>query len=509
MKKLIVIIAILAAALQTSAAQNKLQGRIAWAVRHSLALDGAAVGIAVKDIQSGAMMAEYNASTRLAPASNMKLITTGSALHRLGPGFTYSTSLGYTGTITDGILSGDLYIVGGGDPTTAGSDSISTPMAELFDRWKQLLEGAGIKRIDGRIIGDGRAWDGYLESSNWTWDDIGTYYGTGADALCFYQNAIDLQVAPGESEGEPVQALQTFPETPWMTFTNRGVTGREGTGNSLYLFTTDLAPFAQLRGSFALGRNPKTEHFANKFGALTCAYYFANHLRASGITVTGKAAHIERGGIIRTDDFVPAGDAGDPEIIGSSSSPDIGRIARETNLRSDNFYAEALYRTLGKALTGSAVYDSCRVAEKAVLASLGLSSDAIIIDDGSGLSRKNAVSARFLADFLAAMTSSPAFPAFLGSLPAPGEGTISPLLNGKACAARYRLKSGSMDGILCYSGYIIDSGGTPIATVSILVNGTTAPTSRVRKALESVLSIVAEEIPGGSGNDKGRTGNDK
>ena len=88
------------------------------------------------------------------------------------------------------------------------------------------------------------------------------------------------------------------------------------------------------------------------------------------------------------------------------------------------------------------------------------------------------------------MTASPAFPAFLESLPMPGEGTLEVLFRDKPQMKGYRLKSGSMEGVLCYSGYILDDGGTPLASVSVLVNGTTAKTAQVRKAIEAILGEI-------------------
>ena len=471
-------------------AQNRLQQRINSIIKQSPALSGAAVGVSVKDMQ-GKPLAEYNASTRLTPASNMKLLTTGAALHTLGADYRFKTAIGYTGTIEDGTLKGDLYIVGGGDPTVGWESSPEVPPAH-FQNWLLLLNKADIRSIEGRIIGDSRAWEGYLEFGDWTYEDIGTYYGTGAGALCFYENSIDLEVAAGAEINSPVQAVQSYPETPWMHGSNLGITGPEGTGNSLYLYTTDLAPYAELRGTFALDRAPKTEHFANKFGALTCAWYFRKYLKAMGIPVSGEAADIDRGGYVRTEQFLLQEKAGEPEIIGAGQSDKLAEIARVTNFDSDNFFAEALFRTMGENASGYAVYDSARVAEKSALKRLGLNPENVTIMDGSGLSRRNAVSARFFADFLAAMASSPDF---IGTLPTPGEGTLVTLLKNKPYASRYRLKSGSMEGVLCYSGYLLDGSGTPVATVSILVNGATASTAKLRKALEAVLGAVADEIP--------------
>lgn len=485
MKRVFLTILLAAAALGANA-QGVVQQKVENIIKGSSVLKGAGVAVSVVD-GKGRALVRYNDAQRMVPASNMKLITTGTALHSLGADYTFKTAIGYTGTIQDGTLKGDVYIMGGGDPTIGAPEKDYGRLP--FSQWQGILLKAGIKNIDGRIIGDSRLWEGYLEFGDWTYEDVGTYYGTGSAALCFYKNAIDLQVAAA-GPGEPVKAVQAYPETPWMHNLNTAFTGPEGTGNSLYLYTTDLAPYAELRGTFAVDRAPKTEHFANKFGALTCAFYFCRHLQSQGVTVTGGAADIDRSGRIRTMDFVPREEAGEPEVIGHTTSAPLKDIVRKTNLDSDNFYAEAMYRTMAEETSGIAVYDSARVAESAVLRRLGLDPGLVSIVDGSGLSRRNGLSAGFLTKYLYAMTSSPAFPAFLESLPMPGEGTLDVLFRDKPQMRSYRLKSGSMEGVLCYSGYILDDGGTPLASVSVLVNGATAKTAQVRKAIEAILGEI-------------------
>ena len=452
-------------------------------------LKGAVVGIMVQDM-SGHVVAQREAGRRMVPASNLKLITTGTALHALGPDFRFETSLGYTGEIdADGTLHGDVYIVGGGDPTIGVADTVAVKPDALFWRWKSLLKDAGISRIDGRIIGDGRAYEGHLENQSWSYDDTGTYYGAGCNALSFYENAIDYVVSAGV-EGEPVKVTQRYPETPWMHFGNLTSTGPKGTGNSLYLYTTDLAPYAEMRGTFAVDRKQKVEHFANKYGALTCAYYFWQNLRGTGWAVSGGYADIDRNGYVRGRDFVPADKAGTPKLVGKSESPVLSRIVRQTNVLSDNFYAEAIFRQMGEKATGIAVYDSCRVAVADVLEDLvpgGL--EGLRLEDGSGLSRLNTVSPTFLASFLRSMTRSRGFNAFLASLPKPGEGTVATLLPKLPAEkkARVRVKSGSMDGVLCYSGYILDESGNPKFVFSLMVNGATAKTAVLRDTLGTLI----------------------
>lgn len=450
-------------------------------------LKGTVVGISVQDMQ-GNKVASLNEGLRMTPASNTKLVTTGCALHALGPDFRFRTGLGYTGTVKDGTLEGDLYILGGGDPTIGAKDSIAYRPEALFWKWKTLLRGAGIERIHGRIIGDGSAYEDHLEHVSWSYDDLGTYYGTGSNALCFYQNAIDYSVAAGAREGAPVSFVQTYPETPWMHTANYGVTGSVGSGNSLYLYTTDLAPYAQLRGVYGLDRKPKTEHFANKYGDLTCAYYFWKNLKETGWEVTGEYAQVDRSGRISGADFIQKDLAGKPVEIGYTESPALSEIARITNWNSDNFYAESMMRAMGEIATTVASYDSCRVAVYEVLAGLGMPLEEIRLADGCGLSRMNYLSATWITDYLQAMLHSPAAGAFLASLPAPGQGTLN-MIKIKG-GERIRMKSGSMDGVLCYSGYILDESGTPAYTFSILTNNATAPVKEVRPVLLRFLEFL-------------------
>lgn len=466
-------------------------------------LHSAAWGVLARD-SKGKTLVSFNPDQKLTPASNMKLVTTGCALHALGSDFRFETRLGYSGEIRDGILQGDLYIIGGGDPTLATADSIVLKTPALFWKWKTLLRDAGITAIHGRIIGDGRYFQGNLENSSWEYNDVGTYYATGGNGLSFYANAQDFAVSAGTKAGDPVNVTVRYPETPWMHFAFLGTTEAAGTGNSLYMYTTDLAPYAEMRGTFALDRKPKTENFANKFGAMTCAYYFWKNLKETGWEVTGGYADIDRGGYIRGADFAAAEKAAEkPAVIGSTWSPALDLIARETNGRSDNFYAETLLRTMGRKATGNVAYDSCYVAEKEVLEDLKVDhSKGFRIEDGSGLSRHNFVSPDFFVRYLTAMQASPAFDRFLWSLPQPGgNGTLKTVLRNETAArkARIRMKSGSMNGVLCYSGYILPEGYVPgkpvkgdIITFSILTNNCDAPVSVVRDRITRIISLLMD-----------------
>ena len=447
-------------------------------------------------------MAAYNAHIRMVPASNMKLVTTGAALHAFGPEYRFKTQIAYSGNIAeDGTLHGNVYIIGGGDPTIGAADTTAYKADALFWKWKVLLQQAGIKRIDGNIIGDGSSYEGGLEHPAWDYADTWTYYGAGTSALSFYENVIDLEVSAGSKEGEKVNMRQAYPETPWLTVENQAVTGPAGTGNSLYLQTSKLSTNAVLTGTYAIDRKPKREQAANKYGALTCAHEFYKNLKATGWEVSGTYAEEtpdQVGGDGRKTGHggeTPGQAGGDVKRIGETTSPALAQICRKTNYDSDNFYAEALLRAMGEAATGISVYDSCLVAINEVLEDIMTGNDraganwqsGIIQKDGSGLARSNSISPEWMAGYLAAMKDNQAF---IASIPHPGEGTLYNLKNLQP--NKFRIKSGSMGGTLCYSGYVLDDDGKPITAFAIFTNNLNSKLSQVRPVLEGLIQIITK-----------------
>ena len=452
---------------------------------------------------SGEVLVDYNSSRMLVPASNAKLITTGTVLNELGSEFKFETGLAYSGTVEDGVLKGDLYILGGGDPTLASKDSIALTADALFAKWRAVLSGAGIKRIEGNVIGDGRYFDGEKELSTWLYEDIGTYYGSGADGLSFYRNIQDFNVAAGPSVGAPLRITPNYPKLPWMEYSYNCSTGIKGSGDKLYLYVTDLAPYAQMRGTFAVDRNPKRLECSNKFGAFTCAWMFRENLVTHGVQVGGSAADIDAAGKIRTSlnpmvSGSKAAAVSSLKHLDSTYSPSIRRIAYITNQRSDNFYAEALLRILGKRKKGSAGYDASLEAEKSALRNLGLNPDkGISMADGSGLSRKNLVSPAFFCDFLKAMLGSNACEPFVKTLPQPGKGTQASRMRSESPAATARVyyKSGSMSGVRCYSGYVVPTDGGKEDTIvfSVMINNYTGPDWKIMGQIDKLIGLIAKE----------------
>ena len=461
---------------------------------------GSIIGICARTID-GQSLIEINSEKMLVPASNMKLISTGAALNAFGPDFCYETSIAYDGEISDGILHGNLYIVGGGDPTIASKDSIATPLERTFEQWAKFVKDAGIQQINGYIIGDGRYFDGMAEEPTWLWNDIGTYYGTGTTGLMFYENMQSFSVSAGSSVGAPVNIRPYYPETPWMDFRYACATGEKGTGDKLYMYTSDLAPIAEIRGTFGVDRAAKRVDWSNKFPEYTCAYYFCNYLSEKGITCSEGAADYKLNKVEASEERT---------VLGSTYSPKLERIIFETNHASNNLFAETLFRTLGKVLNSDSSYESSSAALKGVLNNLGIDTEkGAKIQDGSGLSRQNYISPGFICSFLVAMAETENFCTYILSLPIPGgNGTLEYNMKGHPLSLRNRIrvKSGSMNGVRCYSGYILPSGYTLETLVneqlteevknktivfSIMTNNCTAPTWKVRPMLDKVMADLA------------------
>lgn len=454
------------------------------------AFEESLVGVCVRT-SDGSTLVDINAEKMLVPASNMKLLTTGAALDVFGKEYRYETSLAYSGEITDGVLYGDLYIVGGADPTLGSKDSIAVAIERTFSEWEKMIRAVGIRTIEGHVVGDGRWLDGEMEEPTWLWNDLGTYYGTGVTGLMFYENMQSFNVSAGEYIGDDVNIKPSYPDAPWMEFRYECTTGAKGTGDRLYMYTSEFAPIAAIRGTFGVDRSPKRVDCANKFPEYTCADMFVKWLKKKGIRCTEGPADF-RLDIIEdeSDDLTP---------IGTTFSPTLERIVFETNRASNNLYAETLFRTLGKEGLGNSCYDSSYVAVADALKAIGVDvSKGLHIQDGSGLSRQNHVSPDFFCRFLTAMMTRDCYEAFLFSLPVPGEnGSLQYNMKGQPLALRSRIKvkSGSMNGVRCYSGYILPPDCTPgdsrTLVISIMTNNCTSPNWKVRPLLDRMMIEIA------------------
>ena len=452
---------------------------------------------------SGDTLVDINRMVKLVPASNMKLITTGLALRRLGADFRFETRIAYSGKIEDGTLKGDLYIVGGGDPTTGSNADCAEPLGSLFSKWAGFISDAGISRIEGRVIADPRVLgDAVPVNLNWNFEDLGTNYGAGPTGLNFFENAQNFYVTPGSAAGLAPYVTTRYPETPWMKYVNAATTGGRGSSNSVVYIPERLGPEGMFYGSFPIDRKGYTLECSNAFAAYTCAYYFCRYLRTHRIAVDGGFADINSFGYIRTEpgsQAIGTRAAAQRELstLGSTWSAPLSEIIAETNCESDNFFAETLLRTAGLKACGSYLYEDCCKVEEDALKTMGVRvSGACQIIDGSGLSRKNYVSPDFFVSYLRSYASTADYGTFLSSLPVPGrKGTIKDKFpnTSESYRSRFHFKSGSMNGVRCYSGYILSEDGDPSKTIvfSLMLNNVTVSSWAINPYIDGIIEAIA------------------
>lgn len=436
----------------------------------------------------GTPIVAINTSRRLSPASTMKVITTATALSVLGSDYRWHTSIAYSGEIDScGTLHGDLFIVGGGDPTFAADHSpyLHKQSADrLFGAMTQMIREAGIKAVDGGVCGDGSYFEGMREDPTWAYEDIGTYYGTCVSGLNFYENRKDLLVQGGAAEGDPISVSDGFPYTPWINWTYDCATGKAGSGDNLYMFSSDRTPNAVLYGTFAGSKGGKTVHFRNNFPEFTAANELRLYLISNGIPVSGQTLQLGFQGPLDAMDPMEKGvlrTLPEVTVLGGVPSLSLAEVVYKTNQESDNFYAEVLLRTLGKFWTGRSDRASSVEQLKTELETAGFRlGREVTLHDGSGLSAHDRVTADFMCDFLRDVYSRKDFGIFRRSLVKYG--------------SRCFLKTGSMTGCRCLCGYIMPHlPGADAIIFSIMVND--SPSSifemdRQEKKLIDALSLL-------------------
>jgi serine-type D-Ala-D-Ala carboxypeptidase/endopeptidase (penicillin-binding protein 4) len=391
------------------------------------AVDHEMIGVYAVNMKTGEVLIDENSEKSLIPASCMKVVTTGAALHLLDPLSQFQTDLEYDGSIEQGTLKGNLYIKGGGDPCL-GSDRFSS-WKEQIETWVAAVSKLGIKKIQGKVIGDGSRWEKPMAIPSWLVEDIGNYYGACASALSFHENYYSLFFRPG-LVGNDATILRAEPPFASLLFQNDVKTGPEGSGDQACIYGSEYSLARHIRGTIPAG----VEEFSIKGSvpdpATLCAELLSQALKARGILVEQN--------VIQPNQRVS---------FHTTLSPPMKEIIHWINQKSINLYAEHMLKRIGEVVKHEGSTAAGIAAVRDFWKSQGIDLEGFNMIDGSGLSRKNLITPRQLVSILLKMKNSKPF---LDSLPPLGE---------KAHA-----KSGSMSLVKCYAGYAGD------AAFAIMVN---------------------------------------
>lgn len=420
------------------------------------------------DAENDGDAAGYRMDTGLVPGSTLKAVTTATALDILGVDFRFETEIQYTGTIADdGTLHGDIVVKGGGDPTLGAS-----PIAGTFVKWQAALAEAGISGVEGSVVGDDSIFGTQLVPDTWQWSDIGNYYAAGACGLSFHRNRFYCNFRTGAAGTEAVLA-GTDPLLPGIQFVNEMRVGPAGSGDHGYIYGHPYGTTFYLRGTVPAGGAHYTIKGSLPDPAFFCARAFTKHLNQHGIPVRGEPTTAR---LMKIDGKAP----GERQSLLTQRSDPLASLIVLTNHQSDNLRAECIHRMIGlkKGAAGSTI--EAATATTAHWTARGIDMTGFVMADGCGLSRSNTITARQLALIHRHAAASPAFDAFFASLPVAGRsGTLKSIGAGSAAEGRIHAKSGTLDRIRNYTGYVETDSGTRYA-FAFLINNYTCELSEVK-----------------------------
>lgn len=401
-------------------------------------LDHATISIYAVNRKTHEILIDQNSELSLIPASCMKIVTTAAALHFLDKDDRFETHLEYSGYIDQGVLHGNIYIRGGGDPCL-GSDRMAGSLSwqDQLQTWTEAIKALGIHTIKGNVIADATKWEERLAVPSWSLEDTGNYYGAGACALSFHENAYSLFFAPGNQIGEKAVITLIDPPIPDLNLQNNVTLSHANSGDQSCIFGTEFSLFQTIEGTIPLSKHGFSVKGSIPNPAKCCETLLFEFLQKKGI-------HIEQ--TLLPNDV-------NCNRFHTTYSPPIKDIIHLTNQKSINIYAEHLLKKIGEVTAQGGSTEGGIKAIKHFLFSIGMNLKGIHIADGSGLSRKNLLTTKHLVQLLLYMEHSPSFSIFFDSLPKQ--------------TATIRAKSGSLAFIKGYVGY------TDHIAFAVLINQST------------------------------------
>lgn len=446
------------------------------------ALKHASVGVSVVDMETGQVIVNENAEKSLTPASVLKLLTTATAVELLGDEYRYKTVVTLDGDDPSRIL-----VMGSGDPTL-GSESFGdnkyTFFADCAAALKKVLPAD--KQYSIYVVDNLFGYDGV--SSEWTWGDMGNYYAAGAYGISLFDNTYRLFFNTMDRNSCP-RILRTEPEMKGLTFQNSLSLNFSGRDNA-YIYGAPFSNERAVRGDIPGGRREFSIKGDIPDPGLLLGQTLAGYLGRAGIKVgkveTARNDYFSEScsPMKRSVPYRP----GKPIFVHTSRP--LKDIIREVNVKSNNHYAEHLIRTIGRHSRTDIYVDPLTAGIDFVLdywSKKGVEVSSLHMHDGCGLAPQNAVSPKLLTDLLVYMKrNSNHSSAFFASLPKAGqEGTVSNFLRSTPLNGKVFVKSGSIGGVQCYAGYLID--GDKKYAFALMVNKFNGTRAQVRSAMERFL----------------------
>lgn len=431
-------------------------------LRHGIA------SLTVLNAKNGNVLFSKNDEVGLATASTLKTLTSAAAYYLLGATYTYQTTLYYTGRINDGVLEGNIVIKGSGDPSLGSNRFEQTKEELVLEQWSKAIMAAGIHQIKGSIIGDDGLFGGQTAGPRWIWQDMGSYYGAGTSSLNWRENLADVYLNAGKLVGGPTTFQSTKPDVSYVKIVNETTTGPVGSGDKVYPYAAPYSSVIYLRGSYGADLK-KPVQIALPDAAYDVALRLQIRLENKGISIQQPATTATILGISGKD--VPQMS----KVLFAHISPKLSDLVYWFNQKSINLYGEALLKTIAlKQGKKTETEEAAQSLRDFWVDKLSIPKGAIRIYDGSGLSPENRVTTMAMARVLSSVKNEPWFDSYYKSFP---------VYNGM------KMKSGTIGGVLGYTGYHKASDGTDLV-FCLLVNNYEGTAYNMRQKMFKLLNAL-------------------
>ena len=441
------------------------------------------LSIAIIDLDSDSILADVCAEKTLMCASTAKLFSTFSALEILGAYYKPKTRIYTNGFIdTNGVLIGDIIIRGGGD-VTLGSKYFHEEELDygFMSLWRDQLKDYGIRSIQGNIITDGSDFSYAGVPDGWDWSDMGNYYGAGASGINFYDNTVKYYFDT-PSSGEKVKFKRTFPLDSMLKFSHT-IKSANIRNDQSYLYG---APYS--RDRFGIGSLPSNRtDFIVKGSMHDPEYMLANEfcafLRDSNFHISGSAIGNR---LLNQPKMI----YDSLSLIFTHNGQSVLDIIKLTNEKSINLFAEGMLNLVGyKRNAFGSTESGIREVYKNFEGKIDLS--GMDLKDGSGLSRKNAISARNFVNLLSYIHRSPLNETFRSTLAVAGKsGTLKNICRSQPASGRIFAKSGTLSNVKAYAGFVKTMTGKNLA-FALIVNNFEGSRYQLVKKMERIFNAMA------------------
>ncbi|MCK9638882.1 MAG: D-alanyl-D-alanine carboxypeptidase/D-alanyl-D-alanine-endopeptidase [Prolixibacteraceae bacterium] len=437
-------------------------------------LSTASYSIYAIDARTGDLLFETDQKS-LSSASAMKLFTTAVALEILGPDYTFSTSLYYSGNIDpqNGALTGNLILKGGGDPAFFSS-FFEDHYKDCMSNWVAQLKKSGIRKIKGNILLDLSSLEHASVPGGWAWDDIGNYYGAGVSALTFKDNLYDIHFSSSKAVGVKTAIKSINPEIPGLIL-NNNVTSSAEAGDHTIVYGAPGSLHQSIEGTIPADQTDFVIKAAMPDPPQMAGQALLKKLKEEGIDLSGDVIKM------------PEGEKSAGTLVGTQLSPPLKEIIVPLNKESLNLYAEHLLCEIGRKYSGEPSRAKGLEAYHKFCLDKGIDSRGFFPADGSGLTRSNALTSKMLVETMKYIYDGPNRMIFLNSLPVAGvDGTLRNSFKGTPLEKNVIAKTGSMAHVRCIAG-LMRSKSNKTILFAILINNFDLKSQETTKLLESIL----------------------